>query len=377
MPNQALFYPWIEIKDDQWLKTSLLYWDVLRTIVPESIKSPYTTNTTLALSDAGILRPIRVQSNMEEIEELSESVLTFLSTNEGARVITSNGNRQSVIHEEKLPYKLTEFADIHPDKLPNRIRNELHHLFEGSKNDGAWLSVDSGFADFYMTLLASKLSERTGARLVTDDSMVNDLAVAIHLDAPLGQKVGNSLDFGRHGRYRRYREYDAFGPRRRRPAELTEGLLANLAISKINISDETPIHDLIEFKKKYSDEFGRFHKAIQSLCCGVDEDLPIEALQERVSTIYKNDVEPSVNNLKAALDGKRIKWKAEGLMKLAFMSASSYSALVVSGLSAPFALLAGAGISLTAMGVLHNISKQDQLRNDPFAYLLSADRQFQ
>ena len=27
MPNQALFYPWIEIKDDQWLKTSLLYWD--------------------------------------------------------------------------------------------------------------------------------------------------------------------------------------------------------------------------------------------------------------------------------------------------------------------------------------------------------------
>jgi hypothetical protein len=227
-----------------------------------------------------------------------------------------------------------------------------------------------------MTLLASKLSERTGSSLVTDNSMANDLAVAIHLDAPLGQKVANIFESDRYHRFRRRREYDAFGPRRNRPHAVAEGILANLAISKINISELTPIQDLINFKNQYSDEFGHFHKAIHDLCKGIDQDLPVEALQERVSTIYRNDVEPSVNALKAALTGKKIKWKAEGLMKLAFMSVSSYSALAVAGLSTPIALLAGAGISLTAMGVLHNIEKHDHIRNDPFAYLLSAEREF-
>ena len=376
MPNQALFYPWIEIKDDQWLKTSLLYWDELRTIVPESIRNPYQTDSTIALSEEGILSPMRVRSDMEEIEDLSESVLTYLSTNEGARLVASNGYRGSIIHEEKLPYQFEKFADIHPEKLPSKIRNELGHLFSDSNRDGEWLTVDSGFADFYMTLLATKLSERTGASLVTDNSMANDLAVSVHLDAPLGQKVGNTFGDEWHWRRRRHREYNAFGPKRRHPSAVAEGLLANLAISKINISEITPIQDLIDFKRKYSDEFGRFHKAIRDLCSGLSGDMPVEALQENVGTIYKNEVEPSVNAIKAALDGKKIKWKAEGLMKLAFMSASSYSALAIAGLSTPVALLAGAGISLIAMGVLHNIEKKEQMRNDPFAYLLSAESEF-
>ena len=375
MPNQALYYPWIEIRDEQWLKTALLYWDELRTIVPESMNAPYTTNSTQFLSDEGILRPIRVRSDMEEIEDLSDSVISYLSTNEGARVIAADGHRNSIIHEEKLPYKFDQYAHIHPEKLPGEIRYQLRHLLEAPDRDGPWLRVDSGFADFYMTLLASKLSERTGASLVTPDSMANDLAVAVHLDAPLGQKVGNLLGAERHRRFRN-REYDAYGPRRNRPSSVAEGLLANIAISKINISESTPIQDLINFKNKYSDEFGRFHKSIHDLCAGIDQDIPVEALQERVGTIYRNEVEPSINSLKAALDGKKIKWKAEGLMKLAFMSASSYSALAVAGLSTPIALLAGAGISLTAMGVLHNVEKRGQLRSDPFAYLLSAEREF-
>ncbi|PUB78034.1 MAG: hypothetical protein DBO99_07995 [gamma proteobacterium symbiont of Ctena orbiculata] len=376
MPNQALFYPWIEIRDDQWLKTSLLYWDEFRTIVPESISKPYKTDSTIALSSEGLLQPIRVRSDMVEIEDLADSVLTYLSTNEGARIVASNGYRGSIIHEEKLPYQFEKFADIHPEKLPSRVRDELRQLFRDSNRDGSWLTVDTGFADYYMTLLASKLSERTGASLVTDNSMANDLAVAIHLDAPLGQKAGETFSVEWRGRHHKHRDYDAYGPRRRHPSAVTEGLLANLAISKINISEQTPIQDLIDFKRKYSAEFGRFHKVIHDLCSGIEGDVPVEALQERVSTIYRNDVEPSLNSLKAALDGKKIKWKAQGLIKLAFMSASSYSSLAVAGLSTPIALLAGAGISLTAMGVLHNIEKRDQIRNDPFAYLLSAEREF-
>ncbi|MFI3198390.1 MAG: hypothetical protein QX196_08725 [Methylococcaceae bacterium] len=373
MSNQALFYPYIDIKDEQWLKTSLLYWDELCTIVPKSIDNPYNSNLSRFLADEGILKPILVQSGMEEIEELAESVLTYLSTNEGARVVAMKRNRGSVIHTEKLPNSFNRFVHIHQDKLPNMVRNELMHIY-GSNREDSWLTVDGGFADFYMTLLATKLSERTGASLVTADSMANDLAIAINLDAPLGQEVSNI--FGHEDRYNQARRYEVFGHRRNRPSAVAEGLLANLAISKITISSETSIQDLIEFKNQHSDELGRFHTAIRGLCSGIDGNIPIEALQERVSTIYRNEVQPSISDLKSALDGKNIKWIAQGLMGLSCISVGPYSALAVSGLSTPVALLATAGLSLAAMGVLYNTEKHEHERNNPFAYLLSAQQEF-
>ena len=69
---------------------------------------------------------------MEETEDLADSVLTYLSTNEGARIVASNGHRGSIIHEEKLPHQFEKFADIHPEKLPYRVQAELRHLFRDS-----------------------------------------------------------------------------------------------------------------------------------------------------------------------------------------------------------------------------------------------------
>ena len=102
--SQVLYYPWIDIRDESWLKTSLLYWDSVRTIVPESIESPYSTETGRALQDAGFLVPLRVQSGMEEIEELTDDVLTYLNTSEGtALLVTGTERRRHSLHVEKLP----------------------------------------------------------------------------------------------------------------------------------------------------------------------------------------------------------------------------------------------------------------------------------
>lgn len=49
--------------------------------------------------------------------------------------------------------------------------------------------------------------------------------------------------------------------------------------------------------------------------------------------------------------------------------------LVMAGLAVPTALLAGAGISLIATGTMYNLDKSELLRADPFAYLLSVERQ--
>ena len=49
--------------------------------------------------------------------------------------------------------------------------------------------------------------------------------------------------------------------------------------------------------------------------------------------------------------------------------------LVVAGLAVPTALLAGAGISLIATGAMYNVDKKESLRANPFAYLLSLERE--
>ncbi|UCZ56412.1 hypothetical protein LGV61_11870 [Desulfurispirillum indicum] len=36
--TKSLYYPWIDIPDEAWLKTAGLYWDKIQTIVPSSIE---------------------------------------------------------------------------------------------------------------------------------------------------------------------------------------------------------------------------------------------------------------------------------------------------------------------------------------------------
>ena len=370
--SQALYYPSIDVRDEAWLKTALLYWDSVRTIVPESIETPYSTDTGRALKDAGFLVPLRVCSGMDEIEELEGDVLTYLESAEGAELlIAGHGGRRRDIHVEKLPYELRQLADIHPEKLPYKIRHLFRELTANSDRGDDWLRVDENLANFYMTLLASRLAERVGARLLTSLAAADRLAVSARFDAQLN----GVIPWGMHSRRRHWREYDAFGPRRRMPRHLAHGMLANLAIERIAVVPDTPIDRLIEFREKHRDELAQFRTIVEQLASSIEFDLPAEALRQRVSNLYTDEVVPAIANLKAALKGRRIRWLGNGLLRIGFLSAGSSTMLEMAGLEGPTALLAGAWISLIATGAMYNVDKEESLRANPFAYLLSVERQ--
>ena len=370
--SQVLYYPWIDIRDESWLKTSLLYWDSVRTIVPESVESPYSTETGRALQDAGFLVPLRVESGMEEIEELTDDVLTYLNTSEGTELLVAGTERRRHdIHVEKLPYGLGRLAEMHPEKLPYEIRHLLSRLASPSGRGSDWLQVDDSFALFYMTLLANRLAERIGAGLLTSLPTAERLAVAARLDAQLN----GVLPWGLHGPGRDWREYEAFGHRRRMPRHLAPGLLAQLAIQRMAVAPDTPIDDLLDFRERHKDELALFRAKIEQITSAVETELSAEALRQRVSDLHTNEVEPAISDLKAALDGRRIRWMGDGLLKTAFLSAGSSTMLVAAGLSVPTALLAGAGLSLIVSGTMYNVDKRESLRSNPYSYLLSIGRE--
>jgi len=368
--NDALYYPWIDIHDEAWLKSSVLYWDSVRTIVPESIANPYESDAGRALQDAGFLMPLRVISEMPEVEALADDVLTFLASEEGVELLLDSGDGcRHYIHPQKLPYMLRELegmSRLHPEKLPHEIRHALRRL--GMHQDGDWFRVDGVFAKYYMTLLATRLAERLGHALVTELPAADRLAVAARLDGQM-QSLVPWRSYSRQ-----WREYEALGPRQIMPRHLAPGLLAHLAIDRIGICPDTPIDDLIDFKEKHRDELSLFRNAIQSLASSVESDDSVEALRARIQSLYDGQVRPAVSNLQKALDGRRIKWLSEGLLKVAFLSAGSSSMLVASGMAVPTALLVGAGVSLVASGIMYNVDRQQSLAESPFAYLVSMQR---
>jgi hypothetical protein len=151
-------------------------------------------------------------------------------------------------------------------------------------------------------------------------------------------------------------------------------MLAHLAIQRVCVDPETTVDELLRFRERHRDELAAFRTKVDQLAGAVSADLPAEALFQRVHDIHSGEVEPAVSNLRAALDGRRIKAWTEGLLKVAFLSAAPASVAMTAGLSVPIALLAGAAVSLVVQGVMYNVDRREALRSNPYSYLLSMQR---
>lgn len=354
--TKALFYPTIDIANENWLKTAILFWDKISTIVPASIDNPYQERATQYLHDIGLLTPIVVHPEQEVIEELVEETMNYLNTNEGFQLLTQGENRYA-IHRDKLPREINRLFDIHPEKLPYEIQHQLHHRMT---RDG-WLRVDGGFAKFYMTLLANKICEREVIAPLTDNSLTSNFSDLIRLD--------NQIAI-----YSRDRYYDYRPHHRDRHINLSQGLLINMAIEGISIAEPTSLEDIVNFKDKHQDELGLFRKNVENLTKDIPADASLGQIKQLVENVYVNEFLPGYNGLKDALKGSGIKWVSDNFMKVSLISTGATALpTALLGLSVPYALLAGAGVSIISSLISYNVDKRATLRNSPYSYLLSVN----
>lgn len=355
--TKALFYPTIDIRNEEWLKNAVLFWDEINTIVPSSIKNPYQLNTTQYLSDQGILRALPVNPDFNFIEELTSDALNYLNTNEGFKLLIQSKGRNSVIHRDKLPRDVSRLFDIHPEKLPY----EIQHQLQMSMTEKGWFRVDSNFAIYYMTLLANKICEQKSIALLTDNSLTANLSDLVRLDNQIAIK-GRDYDFHRHMRNERY-------------IHLAQGLLTNLVIKGIKVTSESSLEDIVNFKRKHRDELGLFRTNISKLTKDIITDTSLEALKQKVEDIYNDEFLPSYNNFKKSLDSSGIKWISENFLKISVISTSATGLpMALLGLALPQALIAGAGVSIISSLISYNQDKKEKLRTNPYSYLLAIDK---
>ncbi len=342
--TKALYYPWIDIRNESWLKNAILYWQEIQTIVPEDVKFPYT-GPAREFADEGILVPYRV--SRQEIEGLENEVEKYLDSPEAKHVRLGDDERvreYGTLHLGKLTENILNKVSIAVDRLPVELKSRIHSgLYKGTG-----VFVDRRFLDFYMTLLATRISENRGLGLLTEIGTNDKLAKIARLDAnePMQKTVA-------------------------------QGALAELSLQHIQIDPNTPVANIIKFRKNHADELGLFRTKVEELTKVIEDDLPIHHLHQKVQDIHINQVKPAVNSLKAALTGIGIRHATGNFLKLTFFSVSPTALISVAfGLAAPYALLAGLGISLIASTINYNVAKREVLRKNEFSYVLAAERGF-
>lgn len=366
--TKALYYPWIDIEDEAWLKNAMLYWEEIQTIVPSSIEQPYSSRTAQEFYHEGLLSPLYVEPGMSNISELTDDVLKYLESSEGVELLMAKEiSENRFIHPDKLPREIQEIF-IYKEKLPYKIEHIMERI-ERTRYRNNLIRVDSRFADFYMTLLATHLAKMTGSGLLTDTAANNKLSTAVKLDGRV--QISSHCGLGARGsRFGRVNLMDL-------PLRLAQGTLADLIIERIQIDPKTPVQDILKFRIDHADELGRFRTKIDELTRTLSRDEPIDSLRQNVYDIYINEVGPEINSLKKGLTESKIRWFIENVLKISFFSTSLTSVpATLLGLSIPYALLVGAGVSLTASTILYNLDKADGLRRNPYSYLLAVEKEF-
>ena len=233
IPNSSvLYYPHIDVQDERWLRSAVLIWDSIRTIVPVSLRDPYSNPVARELHDAGVLEPLRVSSDMEEVTSLDDIVLDVL-TDPASGVVLYNTGGYPLPDPAKMSVTVQELLDDllkHYKSEPNQIRSGLENALKCEDRKDR----RSGFTDFYMTLLATRLAERLGLGLATESDAADTLAIAVH-----GRKHVAIYDTDPRLARKFHSPTDTLGPRRYLPSLNLRQASSSIFRFKVSICRQT------------------------------------------------------------------------------------------------------------------------------------------
>ncbi len=349
MFNTGLYYPTIEINNDDWLKSAILLWDRIETIVPEGNTNPYRRRATKYLSDEGLLVPHVVNPFNREVAVLAEDVYRYLRTAEGLRSIRrpirtyTSFNDYLRQKERKLIGEYDDFY-IHILKFPFSLQNMLSNY----ATDEGYIMVGASFMNYYMTLLANRICQMNNLALLTDRVMLNSLSNRVMTDGLSWPEDGNVRD------------------------EERLCMMFEVVMDKISINSNTPIERIVRFKRNRNDELKLFREKMDELTRFDMTGMTYEDIKHEMNAIYVEEVLPVINELKKALNDAQIDWRDSvrgclltGIFPALFAGPSVQTIAPV---------VIGYGIDLAVKAKNCRKKKQEIENRSPYAYLLKMDR---
>jgi hypothetical protein len=213
--------------------------------------------------------------------------------------------------------------------------------------EGDWLLVDSRFAEAYMAALAS------------------DLAKQLDLSPLTAREPTHGLSF-------RFLFEDIIDETPRS----ANGALISVVMRGLRVDPSVPIQKLISFKKNRKDQYLEMTNHIDSLATELKSDSGEDVIN-KATKLYERKIEPSLRSLKRELEHQSIQCLWEGAYRAITISVPSAGALaLLTGLSGPALLGAGAALAAADIGVRSYLAGRKTRGNNPFSYLYDAKANF-
>jgi hypothetical protein len=365
MLGSALYYPNIDIHDPAWLRSALLLWEKVYTIVPRAIRSPYNNQDTQICAKEGCLSPLYCDDYPDVIKRLGARTLEILEPKTSPLPFTENlakaepnlmellaafrSGTRSKMHRDKFGYSL-----LHPDK----VSAELHDIFQEAEASGAydWFLVNHTFGDIYMGALALLLAEEKGYLSPVTSSGVDhgSTVIALLADSPS-------------------------------VAEVQKGALVSLTMKNLRIDPKTRIDELISFKRRRQGQLIDLAAKLDDLKMKIQNVSDLKELNEQAKKVYEVEIEKGFSDLRSELRASSIQSAWEGIYRGVFFTLPAQSLLggveqllpgAISAAAHSIVVGAGALLTITDVAVRTYFARRKARNSSPFTYLLDAQRKF-
>jgi hypothetical protein len=356
MERTLVYYPTIVIRNEQWIRQSILYWDYIGSIVPRGMENKLHQSYDIEiLQREGLFKVYEPDDYVQQNEGLVSEFETII--------------QDKYLLESKLPKRFPEPRPL--GNMENSMRDWLfeqkiyyklaERLIEKSlaKKEGGKLFMNPQLVMIYMSLLAKYMANDDSETIATPST---DYPVNINFIYP------NLIDLKRRHQMREN-------------VKLTDTLSFSLHnVLPVPIGN-VQVVDILKFKSKHKDELLSFRKVIYEYQQKLKQITEPAELKE-LNAIFVENIQLEVKILSKSLQRNKIPFML-GTAKnlLAITTPVMISAIVASfptqlqfPLSIAGASIAGA-LSLAEYLIDARNRKLEKLTQNQYSYLYQAQRE--
>lgn len=178
--KEMLYYPYFEVRDENWLKFALLYFDRLRPVIPDSvIDAPgYLSDRFKQITySTNFLKPYSPRHYEGERASIHacEEIVKYLSRPEIYGLYFNSPNSGNYIEKWKSKENQNTklFAEKYSDTFLSFCAKEN---LATPCDEGIWISQDLAFV--YMSLLADQISKEQNMEMITDEQKFSEYLIS-------------------------------------------------------------------------------------------------------------------------------------------------------------------------------------------------------
>ncbi|MFC6421936.1 DUF6236 family protein [Ornithinimicrobium tianjinense] len=377
--QSALYYPYIHVRDDAWLKAAALYWKRVDRIVPRDYPTRDSRTVKVLGDELGFIESRRPGAAAVEASRLFLDLLEVRGDELAAslRVQPDRGALREH-HDAPVDGGLSpggSIGYIFAEKLSTELISAMvesglavgasddhgrHRRLSMSVGSANWIGMDSRLAATYMTVLTRLTADHFHLDPVTDVPLAHVAMDAMSVDEVARALLGEGM----------------VSPVAR-PQTLQQRV-AVLAIEsviprRIGLIDAT---DIVRFRKRHEDLLGDFQKAVASAAQELrqlPEDVDSAILREHVIEVTRRHLLHPRDELRGALQLFGLE-TARSLVTLQ-LPLSASGGVALGALTDPIVGTgAGVGAVLLAYGVNEASRRRELRRRDGAAnYLLELE----